>query len=674
MKKLRPLPNFSRLADWAAEAIITIAGLAVILTLAAMPALMLKEAAPLFLPPGLKPLGKIESPEKLDPGQVAALIVSADLSGKNRAAGLLARDGRLAFAVPGEGGMAFLPWRPLTGSAAAIRQAENLGGGKFSLLREDGVLNLAQIDLEFASDGKGGTVVEPAARILLEVEMGGETAPPLYAMLRGDGASHQALAVYADGTVREKRLAPPRGLLRRGGGIASEREARIRLPASLSAAALNRSGDTLYLGTGEGDLIKVDLSGDSDSEIAWEAVPAFPDRRPVTALAFLNGDYALAVGDGLGGTSVWFPRRENGEFRLRRAVAWPIGGGAVEAITPSLRDRSFLSLRRDGSLSWFHSTTARELLAVPARNPKPGLLAVSSRGDNLLSLGSDGNLEFQAMDSAYPEAGWNGFFRRLLYEGYERAAFVWQSTAPESGEPKLSLVPLVWGSVKAAAFAMLFATPLALAAAVFLSQFAPPAWRACLKPVVEMLAAVPSVVVGFLAALWLAPLLESRLRFFLGDQPYDQRNSLVIAVALGFAVIPNIFSLAEDAISAVPNSLAAAALALGASKWQAVRGVVLPAAAPGIFTAVMFGLGRAVGETMIVLMAAGNTPIISLSPYNGMRTLSANIAVEMPEAPVGGVLFRTLFLCSLLLFALTLGINLTAEILGHRLRRKYGSP
>ena len=141
---------------------------------------------------------------------------------------------------------------------------------------------------------------------------------------------------------------------------------------------------------------------------------------------------------------------------------------------------------------------------------------------------------------------------------------------------------------------------------------------------------------------------------------------------MGFAVIPTVFSLAEDAISAVPHSLSAASLALGASKWQTVVRVVLPTASPGIFTAVMLGFGRAVGETMIVLMAAGNTPIISLSPFDGMRTLSANIAVEMPEAPVGGTLYRTLFLCALVLFILTLAINTAAEVFRHRLRRRYG--
>jgi phosphate transport system permease protein len=157
-----------------------------------------------------------------------------------------------------------------------------------------------------------------------------------------------------------------------------------------------------------------------------------------------------------------------------------------------------------------------------------------------------------------------------------------------------------------------------------------------------------------------------------GGWKYDQRNSLVIAVAMGFAVIPTIFSLAEDAISAVPPSLSAASLALGASKWQTVRRVVVPSASPGIFTAIMLGLGRAVGETMIVLMATGNTPLISASPFNGMRTLSANIAVEMPEAPIGGTLYRTLFLCALALFVITLLVNSCAELLRQRLRKRYG--
>jgi len=153
---------------------------------------------------------------------------------------------------------------------------------------------------------------------------------------------------------------------------------------------------------------------------------------------------------------------------------------------------------------------------------------------------------------------------------------------------------------------------------------------------------------------------------------YDQRNAAVVGIAMGFAVIPIIFSITEDAFSSVPPNLAAGSLALGANRWETVTQVVLPTASPAIFSAVMVGLGRAVGETMIVLMATGNTPIMDWSVFNGFRTLSANIAVEIPEAPHGGTLYRTLFLTALLLFAFTFVINTIAELVRVRLRRRFG--
>jgi phosphate transport system permease protein len=153
---------------------------------------------------------------------------------------------------------------------------------------------------------------------------------------------------------------------------------------------------------------------------------------------------------------------------------------------------------------------------------------------------------------------------------------------------------------------------------------------------------------------------------------YDQRNAIVVGIAMGFAVIPIIFAISEDAFANVPSSLVSGSLALGANRWQTVTRVVLPTASPGIFSAVMVGFGRAVGETMIVLMATGNTPIMDWSPFNGFRTLSANIAVEIPEAPQFGTLYRVLFLAALLLFALTFVVNTAAEVVRHRLRQRYG--
>jgi phosphate transport system permease protein len=320
---------------------------------------------------------------------------------------------------------------------------------------------------------------------------------------------------------------------------------------------------------------------------------------------------------------------------------------------------------------------------------------------------------------------------------------VWQSTGgTDDFEPKLSLVPLIFGTIKGTLYAMLFAIPIAVLAALYTSQFVHASIKAKVKPAVEIMAALPSVVVGFLAGLYLAPVVEKhlvavwlmmllmpvfgtagvvvwrivplgwrqRLRggsellvilpllvfavwvsvsigpaveasWFGGDArvwlqdtwglTYDQRNCLVVGIAMGFAVIPIIFTISEDAFTSVPSSLTAASLALGASRWQTALRVVLPTASPGVFSAVMIGFGRAVGETMIVLMATGNTPVMEWSIFNGIRTLSANIAVEIPEAPHGGTLYRTLFLAAALLFLMTFVINTVAEVIRQRLRERY---
>jgi phosphate transport system permease protein len=154
---------------------------------------------------------------------------------------------------------------------------------------------------------------------------------------------------------------------------------------------------------------------------------------------------------------------------------------------------------------------------------------------------------------------------------------------------------------------------------------------------------------------------------------YDQRNALIVGLAMGFAVIPTIFSIAEDAIFSVPKHLTIGSLALGATPWQTMVRVVLLTASPGIFSAIMIGLGRAIGETMIVLMATGNTPVMDLSVFQGMRTLSANIGVEMPESEVDSTHYRVLFLAALVLFMFTFVFNTLAEVIRQRLRQKYSS-
>jgi phosphate transport system permease protein len=256
---------------------------------------------------------------------------------------------------------------------------------------------------------------------------------------------------------------------------------------------------------------------------------------------------------------------------------------------------------------------------------------------------------------------WRYLLLPYQWTGYGRPEFIWQPVSPV---PKYNIVPLVVGSLKTTLVALLFAVPLALGAALYVSQLAPPGLREYLKPGIEMLAGIPSVVLGFLALIVLA----SALQNLLGYQ--SRLNAFVAGIALGLAVVPVVFSIAEDALSSVPQAYTQAALALGSSKWQCAWGIVLPAAMPGVFAAVILGFGRAVGETMIVLMASGNASIMSWSLLDSTRTMTATIAAELAETVFGGPHYRVLFLVGALLFLVTFVCNLAANVVIQRLKIK----
>jgi phosphate transport system permease protein len=247
------------------------------------------------------------------------------------------------------------------------------------------------------------------------------------------------------------------------------------------------------------------------------------------------------------------------------------------------------------------------------------------------------------------------------WAGYSQPVYVWQPISPI---PKYNVVPLCLGSLKMSLVALLFSVPLALGAAIYVSQLASPKVKEWVKPAIEMLAAIPSVVLGFFALLVIASVLQ---RLF----GYPSRlNAFVAGTTLGLAVIPVVFTIAEDSLSSVPRSYTAAALALGSSRWQAAWQIVLPAALPGVFAAVVLGFGRAVGETMIVLMASGNASIVSWSLFDSARTITATIAAEVLEAPHGGAHYRVLFLIGTLLFLVTLVSNSIGDWINARLKRQ----
>ncbi|MDR5866510.1 ABC transporter permease subunit [Halomonas koreensis] len=342
-----------------------------------------------------------------------------------------------------------------------------------------------------------------------------------------------------------------------------------------------------------------------------------------------------------------------------------------------------------------------------------------------------------------PEVDLETLWLPQSYPGLEAPAHRWQPTLPDSDPgPRFGMAPLAWGTLEAAAWSLLIAVPLALGAAAHSALFMSRRLRTRLKPTLELMEALPGVVIGFVAGLVLAPWLERQLAlaatlvlllppglllagglrgalpgglrrrlplgwaalwllpwvglvavlaawlapsleaaWFGGDLrgwiettlglDYAGRNAVIVGMAMGFAVMPSIYALAEDALSGVPASLAEGAQALGATRWQTLWRVVLPAASPGVLSAVMIGAGRAVGETMIVLMASGNTALMTANPLDGLRSLAASIAIELPEAAPGGLHYRLLLLAALLLFVFTFLVNTLAEVVRSRLRRRY---
>ena len=468
------------------------------------------------------------------------------------------------------------------------------------------------------------------------------------------------------------------------------------------------------------------------------------DGARLTVVEFLLGGISLLVGDESGKLSQWFLVRGDERMSLQKVRSFTTRS-AVVALTSEQRRKNFIAVDTDGNVAIYNTTAHREVFQEKLTADVVANIAVSPRGNSLLLETTDGLLRYWDIDNDHPEVSWSALWDRVWYESYPEPEYIWQSSASTNFfEPKYSLVPLSFGTLKAAFYAMLLAAPLAICGAIFTGYFMAPAMRRKVKPLIELMEALPTVVLGFLAGLWLAPFVEKNLLgifsvlivlplsilvasfawmqlprrirdsipegweagilipvvlifgylsfvvatplenlFFDGDMrfwitnemgiSYDQRNALVVGFAMGFAVIPTIFSIAEDAIFTVPKQLTYGSLALGATPWQSLYRVVLPTASPGIFSALMIGMGRAVGETMIVLMATGNTPIMDVNIFEGMRTLAANIAVEIPEAEVDSTHYRILFLAALVLFMFTFLLNTVAEIIRQRLRAKYST-
>jgi phosphate transport system permease protein len=473
----------------------------------------------------------------------------------------------------------------------------------------------------------------------------------------------------------------------------------------------------------------------------------------IGSMHYVLGDVSLLLTSASGEMRVFsLFRDEATSTRLfGQTKRFPSLDGPASFYAPSARNKAFLSgTGRKASLRYMTTEDVRWEAELPFEVRHA---LIGPRYDSLYFVDTASRLHRYDLHDPHPLGGWKTYFGKLQYEGQAEPSYEWQSTGGRDDfERKLSLVPVIIGTLKGTIYALLFAVPIALLAAIYTSQFLDPRIKRFVKPAMEIMASLPSVVLGFLAALWLAPIISNAVpsvllavvglvggAFLVGwswhrlpaqarrhirpgyefllvlpailmcawlgwtlgglleqalcritdpetgheiadfrlwfpvvtGLSFEQRNALVVGFVMGFAVIPIIFTIAEDAMSNVPEAFRSGSLALGASRWQTAMRVVLPTASAGIFSALMIGLGRAVGETMIVVMATGNVPVTELNPFTGMRTLSANIAVELPEAPYLGTLYRTLFLGALVLFLMTFLVNTVAEILRQHLRDKY---
>jgi phosphate transport system permease protein len=610
---------------------------------------------------------------------------------------------------------------------------------------------LVEYQRDYAEGADGALVPSLTAEPWFEVT-GGEG--PVTAVSYGDSGGARVIAVKRgegeSSTACILRLAMRRGLIGKGTlSLAGETDISPELGAEAKVLRASANGEMVLVAKANGEVAY--FMADSGGVSKRQTFTPFDGAVP-SQLDFLFGGVSVILTGPGGAQEQWslFRLSEEAERLFGETKTFPSLGDGPVTFAASQRNRTFLT-GAGKNLSIRHSTSGAvrwegEVDFVPAA------VVIDGKGRHFLAASADGTAKRFEIDDHHPEAGWNAFFGKVWYEGGPEPVFQWQSTGgTDDFEPKLSLMPLIFGSLKGTLYALLFSVPVALLAALFSAAFLPPDVKRVLKPTMEIMSSLPSVVLGFLAGLWLAPILESRVPsvlmvalalpttalivgygwarlpielrnrlgggrewllvvpfltlagmagwalgpvieswFFVYRDPatgkqiadftmwwpqatgasFEQRNSMVLGFMMGFAVIPVIFTIAEDALSNVPKSLTAAASALGATRWQVVWTVMLPVASSGIFSALMIGFGRAVGETMIMVMATGNTPVTEWNLFNGMRTLSANIAVELPEAPVGSTHYRTLFLGAVVLFAMTFVMNTIAELLRQRLREK----
>lgn len=766
-------------------------------------------------------------------GQV---VSEHDLGQADRVTAAASAPGSSRIAIAFESGQIFLgdagiPTQLLRPDA--INAPGDAEGGVFSLPSGSRSLPNGGIVEQTGEDGYRAVTLDVDLGSLERVDF----APAAIDLIQDSRGESIAIAAE-DGTVSLYRRTVRENFLT-GEETVNLRESRIESGLrSVAHVFLLDRGETLLVLDDSGQAKRIDVESGSERESV-----DLSGGLTMGSAVKLPGSRSVAIGVP-GGARVWFVARDatagtpDGRALVLARTLKTGREALVRTISPGAIERVVLLAGEDGGLTVDHGTSGKKLAQVDSGAPVAAA-AVSPRGDAFASISPDGRLMKAGFEPGYPEVTFTTLFLPVKYEGEAAGSFVYQSSAAgDDAEVKISLTPLIFGTLKATVFAMLFATPIAVLAAVFSSEFMGPKMRRVVKPTIELMASLPSVVLGYVAAMivaplvrdhlsgvllafalipmsvmiasqlwqflpwrivstasawtqvgtiavavavgavvsvWAGPLIEPLVFAPLPDEAvqlgaesaaastglipwldgrtgsawagwvlvlfapaaasvwlvfervlggslrdisgpasvpvaaaislaklviltalslilamllarvvtafgwdiregvfgsFTPRNTLVVGIIMGFAVIPIIYTISDDALVSVPASLRAASLGAGATPWQTALRVVLPVAASGIFSAIMIGLGRAVGETMIVLMATGNTPTMDWNIFAGFRTLAANIAVELPEAPVGGGHYRVLFLCGFVLFIMTLLVNTTAELVRQRFRKR----
>lgn len=727
---------FDRFMGWA----IRFGGIGVIIAVFGIFWFIGKEVVPLFKPGAVVKAAAVKS-------DTAPVILGVDEWGEMP---FFYSGGNKVVFVDGESG------------ARSELEVPGLEGVKVTASSYDPLRRRIALGLE---DGRVGSFIVAYERLFVDGEAKGVkpsiTVEPWFtlknasgavtAISYGDAGSARIMAVKtAAGKVEVIRLGLKGGLV--GGkklSVVAEVDITPEIRGEVALLRASQNGQMLLVAdqTGKVSYFLADSSGVTKRQ---EFTPF--GGIGLEQMDFLFGGVSAILTAEDGSQEQWslYRKNEEDERLFGMTKTFPnIGDGSV-TFAKSQRNRTFLT-GAGRTLSIRHSTSGAVRWEGEA-DIDPAAAILDAKGESFWIASETGDARKFEIKDHHPDAGVQAFFGKVWYEGGAGPVYQWQSTGgSDDFEAKLSLMPLIFGSLKGTAYALLFAIPVALLAAVFSAAFLPADVKRIVKPTMEIMSSLPSVVLGFLAGLWLAPILSDRVPsvmmlvilvplsalltgylwcrlplafrnrfeggnewmivipflalaaaigwlsgpvvekiFFVYTEPgtgkkiadfslwwpqatgtsFQQRNSLVLGFIMGFAVIPVIFTIAEDALSNVPKNLTAAASALGANRWQVVWTVMLPVASSGIFSALMIGFGRAVGETMIMVMATGNTPLTEWNLFSGMRTLSANLAVELPEAPVGSTHYRTLFLGAIVLFAMTFVMNTVAEILRQRLREK----